>query len=86
MCASMWRVSSSHNSTTPRLRHPYAQVANFLVGKLSQLYRPDAFPDTLDFQGPNGMVSLRNPQLRYGFALTPSTTLHFSVEKARVRT
>ena len=30
---------------------------------------------------PNGMVSLRNPQFRYGFALSPSTTLYVSVEK-----
>jgi len=71
------------NSTTPRLRHAYAQAANFLVGQtFTNFMDPDAFPDTLDFQGPNGMVSLRNPQFRYGFALTPSTTLHFSVEKA----
>jgi hypothetical protein len=27
------------------------------------------------------MVSIRNPQLRYGFALTPSTTFYVSVEK-----
>jgi hypothetical protein len=42
---------------------------------------PDAFPDTLDFQGPNGMISIRNPQLRYGIALSSSTTLYISVEK-----
>jgi len=42
---------------------------------------PDAFPDTLDFQGPNGMVSIRNPQFRYGFALSPSTTFYVSIEK-----
>src|SRR6516162_11016070 len=71
------------NATTPRLRHAYAQAANFLVGQtFTNFMDPDAFPDTLDFQGPNGMISLRNPQFRYGFALTPSTTLHFSVEKA----
>src|SRR5437763_8465026 len=35
----------------------------------------------MHFQGPNGMVSVRNPQLRYGLALTPSTTLYSSVEK-----
>ena len=70
------------NSTTPRLRHAYAQVANFLLGQtFTNFMDPDAFPDTLDFQGPNGMVSLRNPQLRYGFALSPSTTLYISVEK-----
>src|SRR5215469_16286189 len=70
------------NATTPRLRHAYAQVRNFLVGQtFSNFMDPDAFPDTLDFQGPNGMVSIRNPQLRYGFALTSSTTLYVAIEK-----
>jgi uncharacterized small protein (DUF1192 family) len=70
------------NATTPRLRHAYAQVRNFLIGQtFSNFMDPDAFPDTLDFQGPNGMVSIRNPQLRYGFALSPSTTLYLSLEK-----
>ena len=70
------------NATTPRLRHAYAQAKNFLIGQtFSNFMDPDAFPDTLDFQGPNGMVSIRNPQLRYGFALSPSTTLYISVEK-----
>jgi hypothetical protein len=70
------------NATTPRLRHAYAQVKNFLIGQtFSNFMDPDGFPDTLDFQGPNGMVNIRNPQFRYGFALTPSTTLYLSVEK-----
>jgi hypothetical protein len=70
------------NSTTPRLRHAYAQAANFLIGQtFSNFMDPDAFPDTLDFQGPNGLVSLRNPQFRYGFALGPRTTLYLSLEK-----
>jgi hypothetical protein len=70
------------NATTPRLRHAYAQVRNFLIGQtFSNFMDPDAFPDTLDFQGPNGMVSVRNPQLRYGFALSPTTTFYISVEK-----
>jgi len=70
------------NSTTPRLRHAYAQAKNFLVGQtFSNFMDPDAFPDTLDFQGPNGMVSVRNPQIRYGLALSPSTTFYISVEK-----
>ena len=70
------------NATTPRLRHAYAQVRNLLIGQtFSNFMDPDAFPDTLDFQGPNGMVSIRNPQIRYGFALSPKTTLYVSVEK-----
>jgi len=70
------------NSTTPRLRHAYGQVKNFLLGQtFSNFMDPDAFPDTLDFEGPNGMVNARNPQFRYGFALSPSTTFYIAVEK-----
>jgi hypothetical protein len=70
------------NATTPRLRHAYAQAKNVLLGQtFSNFMDPDGFPDTLDFQGPNGMVSIRNPQLRYGFALSPSTTFYISIEK-----
>jgi hypothetical protein len=68
--------------TTPNLRHAYAQAGNFLIGQtFTNFMDPDAFPDTLDFQGPNGAVNLRNPQFRYGFALSPSTTFYVSVEK-----
>src|SRR6266478_2775298 len=70
------------NATTPRLRHAYTQVRNVLIGQtFSNFMDPDGFPDTLDFQGPNGMVSIRNPQFRYGLALSPSTTFYVSVEK-----
>ena len=72
-----------NNSTTPRLRHAYAQVRNLLVGQtFTNFMDPDSIPDTLDFQGPNGYVYLRNPQLRYGLALRPGTTFYVSVEKA----
>jgi outer membrane DcaP-like protein len=70
------------NATTPRLRHAYGQARNLLIGQtFSNFMDPDASADTLDFQGPNGYVSLRNPQVRYGFALNRSTTLYISAEK-----
>jgi hypothetical protein len=70
------------NATTPNLRHAYAQARNVLIGQtFSNFMDPDGFPDTLDFQGPNGAVNARNPQFRYGFALSPSTTFYVSVEK-----
>jgi DcaP outer membrane protein len=69
-------------STTPRLRHAYAQAGNLLFGQtFTNFMDPDAFPDTLDFEGPNGMVNLRNPQARYGFALSDHTVLYLSAEK-----
>jgi hypothetical protein len=69
-------------STTPRLRHAYAQAGNLLIGQtFTNFMDPDAFPDTLDFEGPNGMVNLRNAQVRYGFALNGHTALYVSAEK-----
>jgi hypothetical protein len=71
------------NATTPRLRHAYAQANNFLLGQsFSNFMDPDSGPDTLDFQGPNSQVFIRNPQLRYSVPLSEKTSLSFSVEKA----
>lgn len=70
------------NATSPRLRHVYTQVKNLLIGQtFSNFMDPDAGPDTLDFQGPNGQVSIRNPQIRYSAKLGEKSSLRFSVEK-----
>ena len=70
------------SSTTPRLRHAYAQGKNLLLGQtFSNFMDPDAGPDTLDFQGPNSQISIRNPQVRYTFKLSKSTSTSLSVEK-----
>lgn len=71
------------SSTTPRLRHAYAQGKNLLIGQtFSNFMDPDAGPDTLDFQGPNSQVNIRNPQMRYTFRFSKMTTASISVEKA----
>ncbi|HET8924112.1 MAG TPA: DcaP family trimeric outer membrane transporter [Candidatus Acidoferrum sp.] len=70
------------NSTTPRLRHAYAQVRNVLLGQTwTNFMDPDAAPDTLDFQGPTGYTKVRSPQFRYTFAVAKRTTMAVSVEK-----
>lgn len=70
------------NATTPRLRHAYAQAKNFLVGQTyTNFMDPDAIPDTLDPQGPNGLVNLRNPQFRYGFSLGGGRSFYISAEE-----
>jgi hypothetical protein len=70
------------SSTTPRLRHAYAQGKNILIGQtFSNFMDVDAGPDTLDFQGPNSWVSIRNPQVRYTHRFTKATTASLSVEK-----
>lgn len=71
------------SSTTPRMRHAYAQVKNFLIGQtFSNFQDPDSGPDQLDFQGPNAQVSLRNPQFRYTIPLAKKTTFRLALEKA----
>jgi hypothetical protein len=71
------------NATTPRLRHAYAQASNILMGQsFTNFMDPDSEPDTLDAQGPNSQVILRNPQLRYSISLAEKTSLCFSLEKA----
>jgi hypothetical protein len=70
------------SSTTPRLRHAYAQGKNLLIGQtFSNFMDVDAGPDTLDFQGPNSWVSIRNPQMRYTHRFSKSTTASISIEK-----
>jgi hypothetical protein len=70
------------SATTPRLRHAYAQGKNLLIGQtFSTFMDVDAGPDTLDFQGPNSWVSIRNPQMRYTFRFAKSTTASLAIEK-----
>jgi hypothetical protein len=71
------------NATTPRLRHAYAQASNILIGQaFSNFADPDSGPDTLDGEGPNSQVIIRNPQLRYSILLAAKTSLSFSLERA----
>lgn len=60
-----------------RLRHAYGQLNGFLVGQTWTNFMPiEMYPDTLDFQGPTGILFARLTQARYtydfgnGFSLT----------------
>jgi hypothetical protein len=49
-----------------RVRHFYGQAWNLLIGQtFSAFMDPDAFPDVVDYQGPNGILNRRQPQIRY---------------------
>lgn len=70
-----------NGTTAPRLRHFYAQIANLLVGQtFTNFMDPDAFPDTLDTQGPNAGISVRIPQMRYSFGFGKGSSLYLSLE------
>lgn len=49
-----------------RVRHFYGQAWNILAGQTFSAFMDiDAFPDVLDYAGPNAMINKRQPQIRY---------------------
>ena len=74
---------SNYDRNSIRLRQFYAQYKNLLAGQTwSAFGDPDAFPDTLEFEGPPGMMATRNPQIRYTQPLNKSNSIGISVEKS----
>ena len=73
----------NYDRTSLRMRQFYAQYKNFLVGQTwSSFGDADAFPDTLEFEGPPGIMGLRQPMLRYTQPLNNSNSIGASVEKS----
>ena len=71
-------VGSDAGQTTIRLRHVYGEWGRLLAGQTNSLFMDGSiFPNVIDYWGPNGMVYLRNPQIR----LTPWSTRdsHFAI-------
>ncbi len=57
---------SSSPSMTYRLRHFYGQAWNVLIGHtFTAFMNIDAWPDTIDYEGLNGIINKRQPQIRY---------------------
>jgi len=51
---------------TFRLRHAFGQFKDLLVGKTWTVFQDtDAAPEEIDFEGINGAVNVRQPQVRY---------------------
>ncbi len=73
----------NYDRNSLRLRQFYAQYKNILVGQTwSAFGDPDAFPDTLEFEGPPGMMGTRLPVMRYTQPLNTSNSVGVSVEKS----
>ena len=54
------------DSDTFRLRHAFGQYKSFLIGKTWTTFMDSrSRPEDLDFEGINGQVMLRQPQIRY---------------------
>lgn len=62
----MFGVGVDEGQTTIRLRHAWGELGAFGGGQTHSLFMDiDVFPNVIDYWGPNGMVFLRNPQLRW---------------------
>lgn len=62
----LYGVGDDQGQTTFRLRHAYGEWGPVLAGQTNSVFMDiDSFPNTIDYWGPNGMVFLRNPQIRF---------------------
>ena len=78
---------SNYDRNSLRLRQFYAQYKNVLVGQTwSAFGDPDVFPDTLEFEGPPGIMATRQPVIRYTQPLGDKNSIGVSVEKSGVDT
>jgi hypothetical protein len=77
----MFGVGVDEGQTTIRLRHAYGQWGKWLGGQTNSLFMDgDTFPNIIDYWGPNGMVFLRTPQLRYNI-MSGNDELAVALEK-----
>jgi hypothetical protein len=77
----MYGVGDDEGQTTLRLRHAYGEYGNWLAGQTMSLFMDiDAFPNSIDYWGPSGMVFLRNPQIRYSL-LKGENVFAIAIEK-----
>jgi hypothetical protein len=79
----MYGVGGDAGQTTIRLRHAYARWGPILAGQTNSLFMDgDLFPNVVDYWGPNGMVFLRTPQLRFTFVNNGGWTAAVALEHA----
>jgi hypothetical protein len=61
-------VGDNAGQVTPRFRHGYGQWGSFLIGQTNSAFMDiDIFPNTYEYWGPNGMIFVRKPQIRWTF-------------------
>ncbi|MFL6514049.1 MAG: DcaP family trimeric outer membrane transporter [Chthoniobacterales bacterium] len=65
-----------------RVRQLYGEIYNFVVGQTFSVFEdPDAWPDTVDYEGPNSAVFARRPLVRYQWEMNKHWQMNFGLEK-----
>lgn len=78
----MFGVGVDAGQTTIRLRHAYGEWNRWLAGQTNTLFMDASiFPNVIDYWGPNGMVFLRTPQIRYSFIQNEHRTFSVAIER-----
>jgi len=66
---------SANSSLVYRVRHFYGEAWGVLAGHtFSNFMDIDVYPDLIDYEGPNGLVYVRQPQIRYTYPLADGHT------------
>ena len=70
-----------YGSNRLRMRHAYASLGSFLAGQTwTTLMDENTYADTIDFEGPVGVVAARVPQLRFTQAMGKNLTGQVALE------
>jgi len=65
-----------------RVRQLYGEIYNVVLGQTFSVFEdPDAWPDTVDYEGPNSAVFARRPLLRYQWEINKNWQMNFGLEK-----
>jgi hypothetical protein len=65
-----------------RVRQLYGEIYNVVLGQTFSVFEdPDAWPDTVDYEGPNSAIFARRPLIRYLLSLNKHWELNFGLEK-----
>lgn len=65
-----------------RIRQLYGQIYNVIVGMTFSVFEdPDAWPDTVDYEGPNAVIFARRPLARFLLPLNEEWQLNFGIEQ-----
>jgi len=73
----------SQGNSGINLTHIWGEIGSFGAGQTFTGFMDiNAFPNILDFWGPNSMVFARQPQVRYSTDISKNSSLVFTIEKA----
>ena len=65
-----------------RVRQLYGEFYNFVFGQTFSVFEdPDAWPDTVDYEGPNSAIFARRPLVRYQWPFHKNWQMNIGLEK-----